>query len=56
VLITAGTRDEKMAYAGVSREKKMKRLVQGMRRPKAELKSALEAWEGEAAQGRREGE
>jgi Fanconi anemia group M protein len=44
VLITAGTRDEKMAFAGVAREKKMKRIVQGMRRPKPEVKSALEAW------------
>ncbi len=44
VLITAGTRDEKMAFAGVSRERKMKRIVQGMRRPKPEMKSALDAW------------
>jgi Fanconi anemia group M protein len=47
VLITSGTRDEKMAYAGLSRERKMKRLVQEMRKPKLELKSALEAWTGD---------
>jgi Fanconi anemia group M protein len=46
VLITAGTRDEKMAFAGAARERKMKRLVQGMRRPRVEMKSALEAWTG----------
>jgi Fanconi anemia group M protein len=54
VLITAGTRDEKMAYAGVSREKKMKRLVQGMRQPKTEMKSALDAWQRERAPGAEE--
>jgi Fanconi anemia group M protein len=47
VLIAAGTRDEKMAYAGLAREKKMRRLVQGMRKPKAEARSALDAWEEE---------
>ncbi len=44
VLITAGTRDEKMAFAGLSREKKMRRIVQGMRKPKAPMKNALDAW------------
>jgi ERCC4-related helicase len=48
VLITAGTRDEKMAFAGAARERKMKRLVQGMRRPKPSMKNALEAWQGQA--------
>jgi Fanconi anemia group M protein len=47
VLIAAGTRDEKMAYAGLAREKKMRRLVQGMRKPRAEARSALSAWEEE---------
>jgi ERCC4-related helicase len=47
VLITAGTRDEKMAFAGAARERKMKRLVQGMRKPKANPKSALDAWRAE---------
>ncbi len=47
VLIAAGTRDEKMAYAGLAREKKMRRLVQRMRKPKASMRSALDAWEDE---------
>jgi Fanconi anemia group M protein len=47
VLITAGTRDEKMAYAGLAREKKMRRLVQQMRKPKSSMRSALDAWEQE---------
>jgi len=47
VLIAEGTRDEKMAYAGLAREKKMRRLVQGMRKPKASPRSALSAWEEE---------
>jgi ERCC4-related helicase len=50
VLITAGTRDEKMAFAGAARERKMKRLVQGMRRPKPGMKSALDAWRAEGAE------
>jgi Fanconi anemia group M protein len=44
VLISAGTRDEKMAFAGAARERKMKRLVQGLRKPRAESKNALDAW------------
>lgn len=47
VLIAQGTRDEKMAYAGLAREKKMRRLVQRMRKPKASMRSALDAWEEE---------
>lgn len=47
VLLTAGTRDEKMAFAGVARERKMKRLVQGMRKPKTNVRSALDAWRQE---------
>jgi len=53
VLIAAGTRDEKMAFAGAAREKKMKRIVQGMRRPDPKVRSALDAWR---AGGAREGE
>ncbi len=49
VLIAAGTRDEKMAFAGLAREKKMKRIVQGMRRPDPQVRSALDAWKAEGA-------
>ena len=49
VLIAAGTRDEKMAFAGAAREKKMKRIVQGMRRPDPKVRSALDAWKAEGA-------
>ena len=47
MLIAAGTRDEKIAFAGAAREKKMKRIVQGMRRPDPKVRSALEAWKAE---------
>ena len=53
MLIAAGTRDEKMAFAGAAREKKMKRIVQGMRRPDTKVRSALDGWR---AGGAREGE
>lgn len=50
VLIAAGTRDEKMAFAGLAREKTMRRIVQGMRRPDTKVRSALDAWKADGAE------